>query len=188
MSKWTHTLAQAAGRLNIPGLSISPRLRFTLIFNITMTCQKLILREHYSQPLRQCKYAAEQVIAGAVSRYSATRFILCVPWFVWPCDQVIVPRLMQQLQQGGGCFTFAAARGRRVIDLTFVQNVVYAMRLATNVEGLAARAVFTTSANHQPQQLSVMLDALLHQQLGLSYRIAVVPGLLLSLIARGLEL
>lgn len=44
--KVTHTLAQAAGRLNIPGLSISPRLRFTLIFNITMTCQKLILREH----------------------------------------------------------------------------------------------------------------------------------------------
>lgn len=42
--KATHTLAQAAGRLNIPRLSISPRLRFTLIFNTTTTCQKPGLR------------------------------------------------------------------------------------------------------------------------------------------------
>ncbi|MEN1206067.1 NAD-dependent epimerase/dehydratase family protein, partial [Pseudomonas aeruginosa] len=50
------------------------------------------------------KYAAEQVIAGAVSRYSATRFILLRPRGLFgPHDQVIVPRLMQQLQQGGGC-------------------------------------------------------------------------------------
>lgn len=68
-----------------------------------------------------------------------------------------------------------AARGRRVVDLTFVQNVVYAMRLATNVEGLRSGSIYNIS-NHQPQQLSVMLDALLHQQLGLSYRIAAVPG------------
>lgn len=67
-----------------------------------------------------------------------------------------------------------AARGRRVVDLTFVQNVVYAMRLATNVEGLRSGSIYNIS-NHQPQQLSVMLDALLHQQLGLSYRIAAVP-------------
>ncbi|MCG2968933.1 NAD(P)-dependent oxidoreductase, partial [Escherichia coli] len=76
--------------------------------------------------------------------------------------------------------------GDAVLDLTFVQNVVYAMRLATNVEGLRSGSIYNIS-NHQPQQLSVMLDALLHQQLGLSYRIAAVPWSLLSLVARGLE-
>lgn len=44
--KVTHTLAQAAGRLNIPRfIHIStPAVYFD--FNITMTCQKRILREH----------------------------------------------------------------------------------------------------------------------------------------------
>ncbi len=79
------------------------------------------------------------------------------PWFVWPHDQVIVPRLMQQLQQGGGCLRLPRG-GDALLDLTFVQNVVYAMRLATNVEGLRSGSIYNIS-NHQPQQLSVMLDA-----------------------------
>ncbi len=85
---------------------------------------------------------------------------------------VIVPRLMQQFAAGRRLPRLP--RGGDALDLTFVQNVVYAMRLATNVEGLRSGSIYNIS-NHQPQQLSVMLDALLHQQLGLSYRIAAVP-------------
>lgn len=110
----------------------------------------------------------------------------CVPVVCLAPMTVIVPRLMQQLQQGGGCLRLPRG-GDALLDLTFVQNVVYAMRLATNVEGLRSGSIYNIS-NHQPQQLSVMLDALLHQQLGLSYRIAAVPRSLLSLIARGTEL
>ncbi|MCV5714174.1 NAD(P)-dependent oxidoreductase, partial [Escherichia coli] len=90
-----------------------------------------------------------------------------------------VPRLMQQLQQDGGCLRLPRG-GEALLDLTFVQNVVYAMQLATQVEGLRSGSIYNIS-NHQPQKLSVMLDALLRQQLGLSYRIATVPWPLLSL-------
>ncbi len=64
-----------------------------------------------------------------------------------------------------------------------MQNVVYAMQLATQVEGLRSGSIYNIS-NHQPQPLSVMLDALLRQQLGLSYHIAAVPWSLLSLVVR----
>lgn len=104
------------------------------------------------------------------------------PWFVWPHDRNCSSS-DAAIATGRWLLTFAA-RGRRVVDLTFVQNVVYAMRLATNVESLRSGSIYNIS-NHQPQQLSVMLDALLHQQLGLSYRIAAVPRSLLSLVARG---
>lgn len=185
--KVTHTLAQAAGRLNIPRfIHIStPAVYFD--FQHHYDLPETYLARAFSSHYASSKYAAEQVIAGAVSRYSATRFILLRPRGLFgPHDQVIVPRLMQQLQQGGGCLRLPRG-GDALLDLTFVQNVVYAMRLATNVEGLRSGSIYNIS-NHQPQQLSVMLDALLHQQLGLSYRIAAVPWSLLSLIARGLEL
>ncbi|MBA1686855.1 NAD(P)-dependent oxidoreductase, partial [Escherichia coli] len=114
------------------------------------------LARAFSSHYASSKYAAEQVIAGAVSRYSATRFILLRPRGLFgPHDQVIVPRLMQQLQQGGGCLRLPRG-GDALLDLTFVQNVVYAMRLATNVEGLRSGSIYNIS-NHQPQQLSVML-------------------------------
>ena len=159
--KVTHTLAQAAGRLNIP--------RF---IHISTPAVYFDFQHHYDLP--------ETYLARAFSSHYASSGLF------GPHDQVIVPRLMQQLQQGGGCLRLPRG-GDALLDLTFVQNVVYAMRLATNVEGLRSGSIYNIS-NHQPQQLSVMLDALLHQQLGLSYRIAAVPWSLLSLVARGLEL
>lgn len=173
--KATYTLAQAAGRLNIPRfIHIStPAVYFD--FQHHYDLPENYLARTFSSHYASSKYAAEQAIAGAVAQYPATRFILLRPRGLFgPHDQVIVPRLMQQLQQGGGCLRLPRG-GEALLDLTFVQNVVYAMQLAMQVEGLRSGSIYNIS-NHQPQKLSVMLDALLRQQLGLSYQITTVPG------------
>lgn len=77
--KVTHTLAQAAGRLNIPRfIHIStPAVYFD--FQHHNDLPETYLARAFSSHYASSKYAAEQVIAGAVSRYSATRFILLRP-------------------------------------------------------------------------------------------------------------
>lgn len=77
--KVTHTLAQAAGRLNIPRfIHIStPAVYFD--FQHHYDLPETYLARAFSSHYASSKYAAEQVIAGAVSRYSATRFILLRP-------------------------------------------------------------------------------------------------------------
>ncbi len=134
--KATHTLAQAAGRLNIPRfIHIStPAVYFD--FQHHYDLPETWLARSFSSHYASSKYAAEQAIAGAVAQYPATRFILLRPRGLFgPHDNVIVPRLMQQLQQDGGCLRLPRG-GEALLDLTFVQNVVYAMQLATQVEGL----------------------------------------------------
>ncbi|MCU7344229.1 NAD(P)-dependent oxidoreductase [Escherichia albertii] len=183
----TNMLAQTAGMLRIPRfIHIStPAVYFD--FQHHYDLQETYLARAFSSYYASSKYAAEQAIAGAVSQYPTTTFILLRPRGLFgPYDNVIVPRLMRQLQQGGGLLRLPRG-GEALLDLTFVQNVVYAMQLATQVEGLRSGSIYNIS-NHQPQPLSVMLDALLRQQLGLSYHIAAVPWPLLSLVARSLEL
>lgn len=92
-----------------------------------------------------------------------------------PHDSVIVPRLLQQLRRDGGVLRLPRG-GEALLDLTFVQNVVHAMSLATYAQGLNSGSVYNVT-NHQPQRLADMLDTLLRQQLGLRYRIKAVPGL-----------
>ena len=94
--KVTHTLAQAAGRLNIPRfIHIStPAVYFD--FQHHNDLPETYLARAFSSHYASSKYAAEQVIAGAVSRYSATRFILLRPRGLFgPHDQVIVPRRVE---------------------------------------------------------------------------------------------
>lgn len=142
--KVTHTLAQAAGRLNIPGLSISPPavyFDFQHHYDLPETYLARAFSSHYASG----KYAAERVIAGAVSRYSATRFILLRPRGLFgPHDQVIVPRLMQQLQQGGGCLRLPR-RG----DALWISRSCKTWCMPCGWQRTLkayARAVFTTSA------------------------------------------
>ncbi|STN22545.1 dehydrogenase [Escherichia fergusonii] len=82
--KATHTLAQAAGRLNIPRfIHIStPAVYFD--FQHHYDLPETWLARSFSSHYASSKYAAEQVIAGAVAQYPATRFILLrPPWTFW---------------------------------------------------------------------------------------------------------
>jgi len=182
----TQQLAQAAGRAQIP--------RFV---HISTPAVYFDFRHHYDLPERYLarrfsshyagsKYAAEQVIATAVSQFAATRFTLLRPRGLFgPYDNVIVPRIMQQLRRDNGVLRLPRG-GEALLDLTFVQNVVHAMMLATTAKTLPSGSIYNVT-NHHPQRLNVMLDALLRGQLGLRYRLRSVPWQVLSLAARGME-
>lgn len=72
-------------------------------------------------------------------------------------------------------------------DLTFVLNVVHAMMLATDNDGLRSGAIYNIT-NQEPQRLVTMLDSLLNQQLHINYTLQPVPYSLLSVVAAGMEL
>lgn len=77
--------------------------------------------------------------------------------------------------------------GQAQLDLTFVLNVVHAMMLATDNDGLRSGAIYNIT-NQEPQRLVTMLDSLLNQQLHINYTLQPVPYSLLSVVAAGMEL
>ncbi|NDO83688.1 hypothetical protein CJP72_23955 [Citrobacter sp. NCU1] len=183
----TRLLAQAAGRAGIPRfIHIStPAVYFDFQHHYLLTenYRARAFSSHYANS----KFQAEQEINGAVTRFPATTFVLLRPRGLFgPHDNVIVPRIVQQLRRSGGVLRLPRG-GETLLDLTFVQNVVHAMELATRQPGLCSGSVYNVT-NHQPQRLVDMLEALLHQQLQLNYRVKDVPWSLLSLVARGMEL
>ena len=183
----TRTLALAAGALAIPRfVHIStPAIYFDYRhhYDVPETARARRFSSHYASS----KYAAEQAIGEAVSRFAATTFVILRPRGLFgPHDRVIVPRLLQQLRRDGGVLRLPRG-GEALLDLTYVENVVHAMTLATNGAALLSGSIYNIT-NHQPQQLKSLLDGLLRQQLGLDYRIQALPWPLLSLVARGMEL
>ncbi|CAK9886687.1 MAG: 2-alkyl-3-oxoalkanoate reductase [Candidatus Erwinia impunctatus] len=183
----THRLVRAAQTLRLPRfIHIStPAVYFD--FQHHYALPESYRTRHFSSHYAHSKYAAEQVIAEALSTNSATTFIILRPRGLFgPHDQVIVPRLIRQLTLDAGMLRLPRG-GQALLDLTFVHNVVQAMELATLQPSLISGSVYNIT-NHQPQQLYVMLDALLREELGLRYKIRAVPWTLLSLAARGMEL
>lgn len=183
----TRTLVQAAGALHIPRfVHIStPAIYFDFRHHYDVTENQRA--RHFSSHYASTKYEAEQVINAAVPRFSATTFIILRPRGLFgPHDRVIVPRLLQQLQRDNGVLRLPRG-GQALLDLTYVQNVVHAMMLATQRAALCSGSVYNIT-NHQPLRLSDMLDSLLCQLPGLNYRLQSVPWPLLSLVARGMEL
>jgi len=184
--KATKTLAAAAGQAEIPRfIHIStPAIYFD--FQHHYDLPETSLARSFSSHYASSKYAAEQEIAAAVARFNHTIFVLLRPRGLFGAhDNVIVPRLLQQLKRDDGVLRLPRG-GEALLDLTFVQNVVYAMALATHHQTLRSGSVYNIT-NHQPQRLSSMLDALLRQQLGLNYQIKSVPWPLLSMVAFALE-
>lgn len=182
----TQRLAQAAGRAQVPRfIHIStPAVYFDFQHHYDLTENYLARR--FSSHYAHSKHAAEQVIAEAVRHFASTTWVMLRPRGLFgPHDNVIVPRLLQQLRRDNGVLRLPRG-GEALLDLTYVQNVVYAMELAT-CRSLRSGSVYNVT-NHQPQRLKAMLAALLREQLGLQYQIRNVPWPVLSLAARGMEI
>ena len=183
----TRMLAQAAGHVKIPRfIHIStPAVYFDFQhhYDLSESYHARSFSSHYARS----KFQAEQEISAAVTHFPSTTFVRLRPRGLFgPHDNVIIPRLLQQLQRDGGVLRLPRG-GATLLDLTFVQNVVYAMELALLKPILRSGSVYNVT-NHQPQRLNAMLEALLHQQLQLNYQIKTVSWPLLSLVARGMEL
>lgn len=183
----THALAQAAGAARVGRfVHIStPAVYFDFRhhYDVTESYVARAFASHYAST----KYEAEQVITRAAALFPATTFVILRPRGLFgPHDKVILPRLLQQLRRHNGVLRLPRG-GDVLLDITFVQNVVYAMALATHADLRSPASIYNVT-NHQPLRLSHMLEAMLRQQLGLHYRLKAVGWPALSLAARGSEL
>lgn len=132
------------------------------------------------------KLEAEQAIQALCAQFPDTRYIILRPRGLFgPHDRVILPRVLSQLERDKGVLRLPGG-GNALLDLTFVLNVVHAMDLASRQADLPSGAAYNIT-NHQPMLLKDMLHLLLHEQLGLRYRVEAVPYRLLKAVATGLE-
>jgi nucleoside-diphosphate-sugar epimerase len=182
----TRKLAQAAGTVGVA--------RFV---HISTPAVYFDYRPHYQLSEEYCpkrfvnsyaasKYAAEQEILKLLPRFPETIYTILRPRGLFgPHDRVILPRILNQLQDGQQQLRLPGG-GKALLDLTFVLNVVQAMMLATTTAGLASGRIYNIT-NQQPQHLVDMLQQLLTEQLGWHYQIRDVPYPLAYSVAALLE-
>jgi nucleoside-diphosphate-sugar epimerase len=101
-----------------------------------------------------------------------------------PHDQVLLPRLMQLMRASGGRLPLPRG-GEALIDMTYVENVVAAMWLATVTPGLAPGLELNIT-NDAPRTIAHVLQKLFVDGLGHNMRIRKLPYPVLALAARGL--
>lgn len=183
----TQTLAEAAGRCGVSRfVHIStPAIYFD--FQDHACIDERYRAQRFANHYASSKYQAEQAIRTLVPLYPQTTFIILRPRGLFgPYDRVILPRILGQIERDHGALRLPDG-GQAVLDLTFVLNVVHAMDLASRNRALSSGAVYNIT-NHQPMRLVDTLHLLLHEQLGLRYRVQAVPYRLLYTLATALEL
>jgi nucleoside-diphosphate-sugar epimerase len=96
-----------------------------------------------------------------------------------------VPRILQLLRARRGVLPLPRG-GAALVDLTYVGNVVHALRVATHAQVASGDAFNIT--NFEPYTLASLLKRLLGSELKLNYRIRALPYLFLDALARAAEL
>ncbi|MEE4683173.1 NAD(P)-dependent oxidoreductase [Pseudomonas alliivorans] len=182
----TEKLAKAAGRYGVSRfVHIStPSIYFD--FQHHKQVDEGYRARRFANHYASSKYLAEQSIQVLVPRYPKTTYVILRPRGLFgPHDRVILPRILGQIERDHGILRLPGG-GEALLDLTFVLNVVHAMDLASRKAGLVSGSAYNIT-NHQPQRLADMLQLLLHDQLGLLYRVQSMPYPLLHSLAAVLE-
>lgn len=178
----TSQLAQWAGKLGIQRFVhvSTPSIYFD--FKSRTHIKESFLAKPFANAYAKTKYEAEKIIQKVVDSYPATTFIIIRPRGIFgPYDQVIIPRILNQIKRKKGILHLPKA-GKACIDLTFVLDVVYALFLASTQPSLDSGEVFNIT-NQQPVQLSIILNQLLKEQLHIQYSIKSVPYPILYSVA-----
>lgn len=174
----TQVLADTAGEQQISRfIHIStPAIYFNFTHqqNIPESQTNLRFANHYART----KYLAETAIARSVAYYPQTRYTLLRPRGLFgPYDRVLLPRLLAQIKSRNGKLILPDG-GKNAFDLTYVENVVHSMMLATTQGTLTSGAAYNIT-NQQPQPLRQTLEQLFDElQLDCQIRSAPYPALL----------
>lgn len=183
----THRLAFAAGEANVPRfVHIStPAIYFD--FKRHADIDETYRAKHFANHYARSKFLAEGCITELQAQFPHTRFTLLRPRGLFGAhDRVIIPRVLAQIRMHNGVLRLPRG-GETLLDLTFTLNVVEAMWLATTRTYLPPAATYNIT-NQQPEQLSKMLHALLHEHLGIRFTLKAVPYPVLYGVAAGMEL
>ena len=133
------------------------------------------------------KAEAEACVQRAALHYPQLRCVILRPRAIFGrYDQVLIPRLSRLLAQRHGRLPLPNG-GQVQLDVTYAENVVHAMALASTVAGLTSGAVFNIT-NQQPVVLRELLRELFAGALRRPFEIVAVPYQLLAKVAHGLEL
>ncbi|MET3132699.1 nucleoside-diphosphate-sugar epimerase [Oxalobacteraceae bacterium GrIS 1.11] len=137
----------------------------------------------YVNDYARTKAQAEQLVQAGVTRFPAMQCVILRPRAIFgPHDQVLMPRVAALIERGGG--RLALPKGGTVtLDVTYVDNVVQAMWLASVNPALASGSVFNIT-NQEPAQLRDILRSLFQDGLGRPLRIVALPYPLLAGVAR----
>jgi nucleoside-diphosphate-sugar epimerase len=124
--------------------------------NVTEAFRPARFVNHYART----KFEAEQAVQHAVTEGGGamTAVMLRPRALFGPGDQVLVPRMLRVAQERGGKLPLPRG-GRTWLDLTYLDNVVHAMSLASTATGLAPCEVFNIS-NDEPVVLADVLNTL----------------------------
>ena len=120
------------------------------------------------------KASAEEEVRAASVKFPGLRTTILRPRAIFgPHDQVLMPRLMHMLAARRGRLPLPRG-GRTMIDMTYVDNVVHAMWLATMKDSLPSGLVFNIT-NDEPDQIAVVLEKLFVGELKRRMEIVDVP-------------
>lgn len=154
---------------------------FTHRYNVAEAFRPTQFVNHYAATKAQ----AEHEVQGYAARgLHAT--ILRPRAIFGAYDQVLLPRLLRILDDKKGRLILPRG-GNTLLDLTYADNVVHAMQLASTKQDLSSGGVFNIT-NGEPWRVRDVLEALFVRELGRPMQVKSAPYGLLSAIARALEL
>ena len=130
------------------------------------------------------KAAGEEVIDLLAQSNPHTRFTVLRPQSLFgPHDKVFIPRLAQMMHHYGS--VLLPRGGDALVDMTYVENVVQAMWLATENSNTPSGRAYNIT-NQQPRPLRTIVQHLM-ACLDMPCKIRSVPYTLLDVMARGME-
>lgn len=132
------------------------------------------------------KRLAELAVAESARKCPGMHHVMLRPRAIFgPYDQVLLPRVAALLKERNGRLPLPRG-GNTVLDLTYVDNVVHAMTLASAAKHVPSGSVYNVT-NDDPRAIGAVLQQLFVEEMGQPFQIAPVPYPMLDIAARGLE-
>ncbi|EMH4162075.1 NAD(P)-dependent oxidoreductase [Pluralibacter gergoviae] len=140
----------------------------------------------YANEFARSKAAGEEVIKLLAQANPNTRFTVLRPQSLFgPHDKVFIPRLAQMMQHYGS--VLLPRGGSAMVDMTYYENAVHAMWLASQPEcdALPSGRAYNIT-NGESRSLKSIVQKLI-SELDIKCRIRSVPYPMLDMIARSME-
>jgi nucleoside-diphosphate-sugar epimerase len=132
------------------------------------------------------KIIAETKVAQAAEKFTNMHCVILRPRAIFgPHDQVLIPRLQAIMARKNGRLPLPRG-GKTMIDMTYVENVVHAMWLATNLVNIPSASIFNIS-NDQPELIANVLQKLFVGALKEKMHIVNVPYKIVAVAAASME-
>jgi len=138
----------------------------------------------YANACARSKAESETVIQMLAQANPHTHFTILRPQSVFGAhDNVFFPRLVTMMRHYGSILL--PRGGNAVVDMTYVENAVYAMWLATQRPHSASGRAYNIT-NDDPRPLRTIVQKLI-SELGIPCKIRSVPYAMLDIVARSME-